>query len=108
MKGEKKTLKIKMNVGLNLVELYESIRSHSLSAGFSYAAPLGMTLFLEKGTAAWIYAMLSDLDLPEMNKYRKNLPEDYNSELVMLLAGIMLNWRYDDEPAKNITITSST
>jgi len=89
-----------MELSPELVKRYEELRSQALKEATAVATPMGMALFLQKGTAAWMFAWSSSPEVPEAKGSKEPLPDVLRSELAMLLAGMFLNRRSEDEPPK--------
>lgn len=107
-KNEEKANK-KMKVPAVILNYYEDLRSYSLGNRTAFMNPLGMDLFMKKGTAAWIAAW-SDYPMVKASNFKTDtyidisheniVPQAIQQEIIILLANMILSMEVQHEYSK--------
>lgn len=107
-KNGEKVIK-KMKISDTILHYYEDLRNYSLGNHTAFMNPLGMDLFMKKGTVAWIAAW-SDYSIHKVSHFEPAtyidtnhenfIPQAIHQEITVLLANIILSMEVQHEYSK--------
>ena len=99
----------KMKVPDTILHYYEDLRNYSLGNRTAFMNPLGMDLFMKKGTAAWIAAW-SDYSIDKVSHFKSDtytdinhenfIPQAIHQEITVLMANMILGMGVQHEHFK--------
>ncbi len=100
-----------MNVPDNILQYYEDLRNYALGNHTAFMNPLGMDLFMKKGTAAWIAAW-SDYKIDKIShlksgtytdlNHKTAIPQAIHQEITVLLTNMILSMEVQNEFYKEL------
>ena len=95
-----------MKVPDTILHYYEDLRNYSLGNRTAFMNPLGLDLFMKKGSVAWIAAW-SDYSIDKFSYFKSDTYEDTNyenfipqaihQEITVLLANMILSMEVQHE-----------
>jgi len=98
-----------MKVADTILQYYEDLRNYSLGNRTAFMNPLGMDLFMKKGTVAWIAAW-SDYSMDKVFHFKSDtctdishenfIPQAIHQEITVLLANMILSMEVQHEYSK--------